>query len=616
VLEPKETAAVAKAEKTGSAPAEGEATSPNRIRADVCVMGFGVVGLINAIALAKRGLTVVIIDQPTEKQLASYKVGESLLVYSNAFLRAIGELDESLEESFGKEGFWMAHGLEGRTSFDESVSEWGFESDLPAHWIEKIEDPLFHRTMFKDSQIVRPEIEAVLRERAKNFEGLTFLDSGLVRDIDLGDDDNDHVLRWSSRNKKESGEISARWMVDCTGRTRVLAKRFDHELHLDDGFATTAAWAQFSNCSDENFDERWNFSFPDGGEAHRDRNTLHLWGDGYWIWLIRLNGDRISVGVTYSQGRPPEDGNARDVFWKILRRYPLLDWLTEDNVLEFSAYRDVQRMTDTFISPKRYAMAGDASSIIDAFYSQGISLSMSTSWHIANIAQRDVRQGHLDLDYLDHVNRAVTADWRIMRSMVQSKYGPAIADSRFFILDHLLDYMIFGAALLGRFRVSRWLTETGGRTDEETVEHAQLRAGLERRLFLSQSSPWHHLDPHRVAGLVEKWHRSLESRALWRLENDIKLPPTKAGLRAHAALPGIWRLPYVHKLSRADLTLPAIKEPEFMKVTGNEHRPVLMAGSGPMLVTMTTLGTVLDIADTKVRKARMALRRFRGRRAS
>ncbi|AJE87364.1 FAD dependent oxidoreductase [Streptomyces albus] len=597
----------AKSTKDPAAPAPTES-----IHADVCVMGFGVVGLINAIALAKRGLTVVCVDQPTEKQQQSYKVGESLLVYSNAFLRAIGELDDALEESFGKEGFWMAHGLEGRTSFDESVSEWGFESDLPPHWIEKIENPLFHRTMFKDSQIVRPEIEAVLREKAQRTEGLTFLDRGLVRDIDLGDEENDHVLRWSSRDKKDSGEISARWMVDCTGRSRVLARRYGHDIPLDDGFATTAAWAQFSHCSDELFDERWNFSFPDGDVAHRDRNTLHLWGDGYWIWLIRLNDDRISVGVTFSQNRPPEDGNARDVFWKILRRYPLLDWLHEDNVLEFSAYRDVQRMTNTFISPKRYAMVGDASSIIDAFYSQGISLSMSASWHIANIAQRDVRQGHLDLDYLDHVNRAATADWRIMRSMVRSKYGPAIADSRFFILDHLLDYMIFGAALLGRFRVSRWLTETGGRTDEETVELAKLRAGLERRLFLSQSAPWHHVDPHRFAGLVEKWHQSIESRAVWRLENGVKLPPTKAGLRAHAALPGVWRLPYVHKLAKADLTLPAIKEPEFMKVTGHEHRPVLMMGSGPMLVTLNALGTLLDVADTKVRKVRLALRRRRG----
>ncbi|MFI2437074.1 NAD(P)/FAD-dependent oxidoreductase [Streptomyces sp. NPDC018960] len=573
-------------------------------------------GLINTIALAKRGLSVVCIDQPTEKQQASYKVGESLLIFSNAFLRTLGELDDSLNQSFQKAGFWMAHGLEGRTEFDDSVSEWGFQSKLPDRWMEKFSTAYFPRVMFQDSQIVRPEIEAELRERARETDGVTFLDRGLVRDIDLGDDSRDHVLHWVSRNKKESGEIAARWMVDCSGRTRLLARKYGHDLPLDEEFRTTAAWAQFSGCGDDLFDERWNYAFPDGDVARRERNTVHLWGDGYWIWIIRLAGDRVSVGVTYHRGRPPEEGNAREVFWKVLRRYPLLDWLKEENVLEFSAYRDVQHCTDTFVSPKRYAMVGDASSIIDAYYSQGISLSMTTSWHIANVAQRDIQEGVLDEAYLNHVNRAATADWRIMRSMVRSKYSPAIADSRFFVLDHLLDLMIFGAAMLGRFRASRWLIETGGRTSEETEEHVRLREGLSRRLFLSQSAPWHRLDPHVVAGAVERWHRGLERRAIRRLEDGVRLPATKAVMRAHAALPGLWRLPFGERPTAVDLTLPApAKEPEFLQVKGHEYRPVHMAVSGTALLTLASVVTLADMADTQVRRLRGlpgVLRRRRG----
>ena len=596
--------------------ANQETAAPEEtIRADVCVIGAGVVGLINAIALAKRGMTVVCVDQPTEKQLASYKVGESLLIYSNAFLRVLGELDDSLNKSFAKAGFWMAHGMEGKTEFDESVSEWGFESELPQHWIDKAENPLFPRVMFQDAQIVRPEIEAELRDLARKMEGLTFLDRGLVRDVELGDGDGDHTLTWSSRDKKEGGQISARWMVDCSGQARLLARRFGHDLPLDEEFSTTAAWGQFANCTDELFDERWTYHFPDGDTAQRDRNTLHLWGEDYWIWVIRLAGDRVSIGVTYHRGRPPEEGNAREVFWKILRRYPILDWITEENMLEFSAYKDVQHCTDTFVSPQRYAMVGDASSIIDAYYSQGISLSMTTSWHVANIAQRDIQEGTLETAYLDHVNRAVTADWRIMRSMVRSKYSTAIGDSRFFILDHLLDLTVFGAAMLGRFRSARWLVETGGRTAEENAEHVRLREGLSRRLYLSQSAPWHRLDPHMVAGLVEGWHRGLERRAKWRLENGEDLPPTKAGMRAYAALPGIWRLAYLNRLPKADLTLKAVKEPGFTSVRGTEYRPPVMAVSGSLVLALVSAGTLFDIADTNVRKLKKLGRILRNRNA-
>ncbi|MEU9065946.1 hypothetical protein AB0E06_34625 [Streptomyces sp. NPDC048109] len=586
------------------------------VRADVCVIGSGIVGLINTIALAKRGLSVVCVDQPTEKQQQSYKVGESLLIFSNAFLRTLGELDDTLNKSFQKAGFWMAHGLEGRTSFDDGVSEWGFESKLPERWYEKFTNPYFPRVMFQDSQIVRPEIEAELRERAGAMDGVTLLNRGLVRDIELGDDTSDHVLTWVSRNKKETGEIAARWMVDCSGRARLLARKYDHDLPLDEEFRTTAAWAQFKNCDDSLFDDRWNYRFPDGDVARRDRNTLHLWGDGYWIWLIRLAGDRVSIGVSYHRGRPPEDGNAREVFWKVLRRYPMLDWLKEEDVLEFSAYRDVQHCTDTFVSPKRYAMVGDASSIIDAYYSQGISLSMTASWHVANIAQRDIRDGTLDRDYLDHVNRAATADWRIMRSMVRSKFSPAIADSRFFVLDHLLDLTIFGAAMLGRFRVSRWLLETGGRTSQETSEHAALREGLGRRLFLSQSAPWHHADPHVVASVVERWHRTLERHAVWRLDSGVKLPAVKAGLRAHAAVPGIWKLPLKQRADAVDMTLPApAREPDFLQVRGDEYRPVHMAVSGTALLTLASVATLVDVADTQVRKLRVLARTLRRRKA-
>ncbi|WP_329241836.1 tryptophan 7-halogenase [Actinoallomurus sp. NBC_01490] len=573
------------------------------------MIGSGIVGLINAIALTKRGLSVVCIDQPTEKQLSSYKVGESLLIFSNAFLRTLGDLDDRLNESFEKEGFWMVHGLEGRSSFDSSVSEWGFESHIPQSWIDKFHDPLFPRALFKDAQIVRPEVEAELRDRARRTPGLDLNERGLVRDVQLGEDGDDHLLHWSSRDKRESGEIAARWVVDCSGRNRLLARKFGHTLPLDDDFRTTAAWAQFSGCTSDLFDDRWNYTFPDGVVARRDHNTMHLWGDGYWIWLIRLAGDRISVGVTYHRGRPPEEGNAREVFWKVLRRYPLLDWLSEDNVLEFSAYRDVQHLTDTFVSPRRYAMVGDASSIIDAFYSQGISLSMTTSWHIANIAEQDVKQDRLDTDYIDHVNRAVTADWRIMRSMVKSKYSPAIADSRFFILDHMLDYMIFGATLLGRFRAVRWLLETdGGYSDRETQEQIRLRTNLTRRLYLSQSAPWHRVDPHRVAGIIEAWHRGLERRARWRLDNGVELPPTKAAMRAYSALPGLWKLPRVHRMEQADLSLAATKEPEFVAATGKEYRPPVMAVNGTILLTLTAVSTLWDMADTRVRKLRKGLR--------
>lgn len=579
------------------------------VRADVCVVGAGLVGLYNALQYAKRGLTVVLVDELTERGMRSYKVGESLLVYANAFLRTVGDLDDELTASRSKLGFWMAYGMEGRDRFDGQVSEWAFQARLPQRWLDAIPDRMFTRTMFGDVQIVRPEVEAALRDKVRRSPQITFLDRGLVRDIRLGeggaqDGAEDHTLTWAAKDGSVSGVVRARWVVDCSGRARLLARKFGHDVPLTDGFATSAVWAQFSGCTDDLFDERWAYSFPDGERIRRENDTVHLWGDGYWIWLIRLSQDRISVGVSFDRRRVSQGTTLRGFFWDVLRRYPVLDFLQESDVLEFRAYRDVQHVTDTFVSERRYALSGDASSIIDAYYSQGVSLSLSMSWHVANIVERDVRDGDLDTEYLHRANRAAVADWRILRSMIKGKYTPAIADGRFFVVDHLLDYMVFGAALLGRYRISRWLAETGGDTSRETPYHVALRRGLEHRLFLSQSLPWQRCDPMWVAGVIERWHEGLARRATWRVEHGQAHPPLKAALRAHAAIPGIWRLPYIRRRARADLTLRAIKEPEFMRLKATEKRPLALAGSGPMLVLLCSLSTAFDILDTAVRGAR------------
>lgn len=575
---------------------------------DVCIIGAGLLGMFNAIQLAKRGLRVIIIDDVDSRRAHSYKVGESLLVYSNAFLRSVGELDHAIANSLPKDGIWMAYGLEGQTRFGENVAEWGFQGTLPKRWIDAVINKKFARTMYFDAQIVRPEIEEALRQNVRKTAGIVFHQHGHVNDVAINADTG-HIVQWRSRDDGVTAGVIARWVLDCSGRNRFLAKRLSHDLPLNDGFATTAVWAQFSHCTDDLFDERWIYRFPDGDSMHRDRDTVHLWGDGYWIWLIRLANDRISVGVTFDRRHVGQGADTKTMFWDVLGRYPLLSFLKAEHVLEFQTYRNVQYLTDTYVSAQRYAMVGDAASIIDAYYSQGISLSVATSWHFANIVERDLAAGHLDRDYIDRVNRCADADWRIMRSMVKYKYRPAIADGRFFILDHLLDYMILGAALLGRFRMARWLVDTGGYTSEESPHYRRLRARLERQLFLSRSAPFSRVDPQRFANAFDRWHRKLANRAEWRLAHNEAQPPMKAALRSQAPIPNFWRLAYAARLQDRTLTPREIPEPAFMRLKGTETRPLVLALSGTSLLGVFGFCYAIDAADTALRRLRHRLTR-------
>lgn len=586
-----------------------EEQSTTALRADVCVAGSGIIGLVNALQYAKRGLSVVIVDELTERSTSAYKVGESLLGYTNAFLRTIGDLDDEIGASYPKHGVWFTWGLEGKKAFDGEQSEFGVQSTLPERWRTNAGDPTFMRTMFQDAQIVRPEIEAVLRRRLTEHPNITVIDNGLVKDVRLGAGEDDHLVTWQSRTGAAGGTVASRWLVDCSGRSRLLVKRFGHRVPLDDGFQTSAVWGQFAGCTDEDFGDVWSFRFPDGDRAQRDLDTVHLWGDGYWIWLIRLSRDRISVGVSFRRNQPPAEGNLKEVFWQIIRRYPLLDWIRPENLLDFAAYRDPQHITDTYVSERRYAIAGDAASIIDAYYSQGISLALAESWHAANIAERDVREGVLDTDYIDHVNEASLADWRMMRGMVKGKYGPAMADSRFFLLDHLLDYLVFGAGLPGRYRIARWLTETRGRTETETPDLARLRDRLSRRMFLSQSAPFHRFSPTTVASVLQRCRDGIEKRALWRLEHGVRPKPTTAIMRTDAPLPAVWRLPYLGLRSDGSMSMKAITEPAALRPDITTKLPAALDGIGGVIVAMCAYALAYDTADTAVRRVAHRVRR-------
>ncbi|NUR60144.1 MAG: FAD-dependent oxidoreductase [Catenulispora sp.] len=582
-------------------------------RADICIIGAGIIGLHNAIQYAKRGFSVVIIDELTTRSVSRYKVGESLFGATNSFFRTVSDLDEAISGSFIKRGVWFAYGMEGKEQFGPDVAEWGFQGALPQRWIDRISDPGFARVMFEDAQIVRPEIEAVMRERLGKFENVTFNDRGLVRDVRFGPGEADHEVDWSSRDSGASGTVRARWVVDCSGRKRFLVNRLGHDVPLDDGFTTSAAWGQFESAFDPS-DDRWDFVLGKDEVIRRDLDTVHLWGDGYWIWIIRLAGDRVSIGVSYDRSRPDHQGSAREVFWRIIGRYPLLEFVKGATTLDFSAYKSVQYISDTYVSADRYAISGDAASIIDAYYSQGMSLSAVYSWHAANIVERHLRDGVMDRGYIDHINRAAKADWLIMRGMVKYKYSPAIADSRFFILDHVVDYLVFAAFLPARFRTAQWLYQTGGYSSRETDPLKASRRKLERRLSLSQSAPWGRLNPVTVAKIIDRRRAGLAKRAQWRLDNGVRLRAATGVMRPDAAVPALWRLPYVNRMRNPNLSPKAFKEPAFLSPDLSGKLPPGLGIFGTILTPMVAAALAFDVGTTFLRRGTRAVTRpFRGR---
>lgn len=571
---------------------------------DVVVVGAGIVGFVNALQLAKRGLKVTLIDNYAG-QKRSYKVGESLLMFSSMMLRTVAGLDEFLNESFPKQGVWFTYGMEGKTSFDEA-SEVCLNSKATKKMWATYKNPLLARCILEDCQIVRPEAEDKLAEQARRHPNITFMDTSMVKDVHINPDGR-HRVDWECKASGAKGTITALWVVDCSGRRRLLAKKYKHcaeESVLADGFETTAVWGQFDGITDDMF-ARFAHTWPDGEdrETRRDLNTLHLWGDGYWIWVIRLAKNRISVGATFDKRVTPPGDGPKDWFWDIMRRYPLFDgMLREDNMLELRTFKHVQHLTDTFISDKRYGMVGDAASIIDAYYSQGMSLAYVTSWHLANVIQKDVLEGHLDKPYIERVNDAHWGDWLMLRNMVVSKYTTAAKDGRFFFLSHILDLVIFSGALPKQVKFSQWLVGTGGEPEKETPALKAFRDYLEKNLFYTRGWPWKLVTPSRAAALQRHLQEKLGERARWRVEHGVAVGAIRALLRPYVAgPPKVWRMPFSRN-KWLDISPSGIETPKHLLLTGeNDSLTGLEIAAGINAVLFSLLYGY-DALDTSVAK--------------
>lgn len=618
---------------TGSVPTAEAGT-------DVVVVGAGMVGLLAALGLAKRGMDVTVIDDVVH-QKPSYKVGESFLV-STGIPRVVGELDDFLnDECFVKLGVWFTYGVQGEREF-RPKSEWvvaamseftlqEMSDDYHDHYLYQLaKDKLAFRALAVDQQICRPDTEELLRKTVYSKHNIRFLDTARVTDVEIAENNTDaHLVAWTDHSANTRGSVHARWVIDCSGRSRMLASKLGHRAEsrvLNDGFQTTALWGQFAGITDEMFEPVWRYTTEDGTSTRRDLFTLHLWGEGHWIWVIRLAGGRVSVGITFDQKKLPREGDPKERFFAALAGYPVFDGvLSRENLLEFRMYRNVQHLTDTFVHPRRYAMLGDASSIIDAYYSQGLAESCQTMWHVSNIIEKDVRHTCLDTGYIDRVNKATFEDWLIIRTFVREKYSDAIADPRFFLLSHMLDWVVLWSTGTARYRWTNWLAATGGDPAKEDANSRRDRQFCENRLFYSKGQLWHGLPEQAVRRRLEHFQAKLGERARWRVEHGITGPRVFCQLSLTRCLPSMWRLLGRSGSARVDISGPDFVAPRRLRkpwarswvnalpLTASQRFLLVLKVRTPLLATLFLASYALDAVDTARLKA---LHRLRGKRSA
>ena len=341
--------------------ASGTQTIPPQMphgRYDVAVLGGGLAGLCMGLQLRRErpDTRVLVAEKRLEPPpLSAFKVGESTVEVGCSYYRdTVGMRDHMEEHHLRKLGlrFFLPAG-------DNRDITKRVEFHIAAHeraYTHQLDRGLFERELF----------DRCLAAGAETVRGFS------VSDVELGD-----PHRITLTHDGGEVELSARWVVDASGRANLLRRKLG--LGTDTGHHINAAWFRLANGLDL---EAWGDHVPQwiervANREHRRQSTNHLMGEGYWVWLIQLATGPVSIGINADpRFHPFERISTLDAFIDWMHEYePQLGTEVEHrraDVMDFLRVEDFSYGSSRcFSATERWTLSGEAFAFLDPLYSPG-----------------------------------------------------------------------------------------------------------------------------------------------------------------------------------------------------------------------------------------------------
>ena len=351
-------------------------------KTDVVVLGGGLAGLTFALQMKQKlprcQITVLEKRQHPVPE-AAHKVGESTVeVAAHYFGEILGLKEHIRNEQLPKLGlrFFFPHGDNSKI---EQRLELGGKRYAPC--------PSY--------QLDRGRFENHLGDLCRQ-RGINFVDEAKIKDVAIN--------KWGRHTvdfekDKKSAQITARWVVDASGRRAFLKRKLN--LKKESPHSANAAWFRFGNhikidswCSDEG----WNAGHA--GMTSRWYSTNHLMGKGYWVWMIPLASGSTSMGIVASdEHHPLSSFNSfeKSLAW-LEKHEPQCAAAVRENIdqlQDFKAIKQYSTECTQVFSANRWGITGEAGFFHDPFYSPGSDFIAFANTFLVDLIWRDMTwRGH------------------------------------------------------------------------------------------------------------------------------------------------------------------------------------------------------------------------------
>ena len=348
---------------------------------DVVIVGGAFSGAAAALLLRRERpeLRIAIVER---SQAFDRKVGEATTEVSGNFISKRLAMTAHLNHHhIAKQGlrFWFDRGPE--TPFERCGEMGGFyQTRLPGYQVDRevLDQHVLDEAGQAGAKIFRPAKVVDIRPG----EGVTIEQDGVRSDL------------------------TARWIIDASGRAAVLARKFGTLRPLKE-HPTNAIWARFRNVKDlDGYDLRSKHpEFARACQTSRTAATNHLTGYGWWCWIIPLKGGDTSVGIVYDERlyTPPEGGKLAERLQAHLMATAVGRELFRDAVPvegDVKAYSGLPYYTEKIAGPG-WQIVGDAAGFLDPLYSAGLDY---CSWTVSAAVDRILAEHKGETVDLDDMN--------------------------------------------------------------------------------------------------------------------------------------------------------------------------------------------------------------------
>lgn len=471
---------------------------------DVVICGGGLAGMCAArqLKLENSGIRVLVLEKnrfPVRE--AAHKVGESSVEIAGFYFRETLQLKQ-----YFKNEQYIKCGL--RYFFKEGADDFADYREIGLSEYASVDS----------YQIDRGKLENDLYFLNKQL-GVCIMDGVSVSDIILNDGDVNHeVVFVEGGDGMAEQSVSCKWVIDASGRRSILQKKLGLRRKVKS--QCSSAWFRVKGrldvsdlVPDENVN--WHQRVP---YKIRYYSTIHLMGNGYWIWLIPLINGNTSVGIVVDEAlHDYTEFNTLEkaLHWIGVEAPYLAKKLDGFEVMDFLGLRNYSYSSNQVFSENRWACTGEAGLFPDPFYSPGSNLIGYANSIITQLVGKYLSSGDVDKDRIDFYNQFIIFqnDWLV--GDIQSAY-PYFGNSQVESLRYIWDIFVGWAMAAPQMFNSIYLDEQKTAEIQHILFPFYNLAFKVRKLFSSWASvsrgtfSFQYIDYLKIPFIKELYDRCLQ----------------------------------------------------------------------------------------------------------